>query len=60
MVEREPGLFKIKLVLAPLPLALAELWLGASENNQERLWPDSEEPWNVGLVGIAVARRVNH
>ena len=34
IVERKLGLFKIELFLAPFPLALAKLWLGASESNR--------------------------
>lgn len=38
MVERKPGLFKIELFLAPFPLALAKLCLGASESNRAWMW----------------------
>lgn len=68
MVERKPGLFKIDLFLAPLPLALAELWLGASENNQACMWlpgeslgwqwraPGTWESWKSQWPGGLIAK----
>lgn len=65
MLERKPSLFKIQLILALLPLALAELGgiqkqpgLGMASKRVPGLAMNC--PWNSAVVEITVALGVNH